>query len=327
MVRFGIIGTNKITVQFIEAASTLPDFKLTAVYSRTEERGREFAEQHGAEHVFTDLEEMAQSDVLDAVYIASPNSYHSKQAVLLMQHGKHILCEKPMASNSKELADMVAAAEANKVVLMEAMKSTLMPGFKAMQEHILKLGQVRKYMVNYCQYSSRYDAYKQGDIQNAFKPEFSNGSLMDIGIYCIYPMVVLFGQPENVKATSVMLDSGVDGEGSIVLQYKDMEGVISYSKITNSYLPSEIQGEEGSMIIDHINVPGAVTLRYRNGDSLQISELDEAPAMKYEAEEFIRLVQSGELQSVNNSHQHSSITMEIMDTVRKQIGLVYPADR
>lgn len=327
MIRFGIIGTNRITDQFIEAASSLPDFQLTAVYSRTEERAGQFAEKHGAEHIFTNLEEMAQSSVLDAVYIASPNSYHSRQAILLMNHGKHVLCEKPIASNSKELSEMLDAAAANKVVLMEAMKSTLMPGFKAMQDHISKLGQVRKYMVNYCQYSSRYDAYKEGNIQNAFKPEFSNGSLMDIGIYCIYPMVVLFGQPENVKATSVMLESGVDGEGSIVLQYKDMEGVISYSKITNSYLPSEIQGEEGSMVVDHINSPGNVTVHFRSGDTQQISGLDEAPAMKYEAAEFIRLIQTGEVQSANNSHRHSSITMEIMDTVRKQMGLVYPADR
>ncbi|WP_211748352.1 Gfo/Idh/MocA family oxidoreductase [Paenibacillus sp. Marseille-Q4541] len=327
MVRFGIIGTNKITEQFLEAAGTLADFKLTAVYSRTENRAKEFAAKHGAEHIYTNLELMAASEEIDAVYIASPNSLHSEQAVLMMNHGKHVLCEKPIASNSKQLQHMLDAAAANKVVLMEAMKSTLLPGFAAIQDQLPKLGTVRKFMVNYCQYSSRYDAYKEGNVQNAFKPEFSNGSLMDIGIYCIYPMVVLFGQPENIKATSVMLDSGVDGEGSIVLQYKEMEGVITYSKITNSYLPSEIQGEAGSMVIDHINVPGKVQIHYRQGETETISEAFDGPTMQYEAAEFIRLVQNGELESPVNSHHHSSVTMAIMDTVRRQIGLVYPADR
>ncbi|WIV19673.1 Gfo/Idh/MocA family oxidoreductase [Paenibacillus polygoni] len=327
MVRFGIIGTNTITERFLEAASTLTDFKLTAVYSRTEERAKQFAEKHGAEFIYTNLEHMAASEELDAVYIASPNSLHSEQAILMMNHGKHVLCEKPIASNSKQLQDMLDAAAANQVVLMEAMKSTLLPGFAKIQEELPKLGTVRKYNVNYCQYSSRYDAYKEGKVLNAFKPEFSNGSLMDIGVYCIYPMVVLFGQPENIKATSVMLNSGVDGEGSIVLQYKEMEGVITYSKITNSYLPSEIQGEEGSMVIDHISTPGKVQIHYRQGETETISEVSNEPAMKYEAAEFIRLVQSGELESPVNSHHHSSVTMAIMDTVRRQIGLVYPADR
>lgn len=327
MVRFGIIGTNTITERFLEAASTLSDFKLTAVYSRTEHRAKEFAQKHGAEHIFTNLEHMAESKELDAVYIASPNSLHSQQAVLMMNHGKHVLCEKPIASNSKQLQEMIDAAASNKVVLMEAMKSTLLPGFAAIQNELPKLGTVRKFNVNYCQYSSRYDAYKAGNVQNAFKPEFSNGSLMDIGIYCIYPMVVLFGQPESVKATSIMLDSGVDGEGSIVLQYKEMEGVITYSKITNSYLPSEIQGETGSMVIDYIHTPGKVQIYDRQGNIETISEPCSGPVMRYEAEEFIRLVQNGELQSPVNSHHHSSVTMAIMDTVRRQIGLVYPADR
>lgn len=327
MVRFGIIGTNTITERFLEAASTLSDFKLTAVYSRTEHRAKEFAQKHGAEHIFTNLEHMAESKELDAVYIASPNSLHSQQAVLMMNHGKHVLCEKPIASNSKQLQEMIDAAASNKVVLMEAMKSTLLPGFAAIQNELPKLGTVRKFNVNYCQYSSRYDAYKAGNVQNAFKPEFSNGSLMDIGIYCIYPMVVLFGQPESVKATSIMLDSGVDGEGSIVLQYKEMEGVITYSKITNSYLPSEIQGEAGSMVIDYIHTPGKVQIYDKQGNIETISEPCSGPVMRYEAEEFIRLVQNGELQSPVNSHHHSSVTMAIMDTVRRQIGLVYPADR
>lgn len=326
MVRFGVIGTNKITDRFIHDASGVKDFTLSAVYSRTEEKAREFAGKYDVTAIFTDLERFAKSDLVDAVYIASPNSLHCEQAILLMEHGKHVLCEKPVASNTAELEEMIRVANKHKVVLMEAMKSTLLPNFLAIRNNLPKLGKVRRYFATYCQYSSRYDAYKEGTVLNAFNPSFSNGSLMDIGVYCIYPLIVLFGEPLSVKANAYMLDSGVDGEGSLLLTYKEMEAVIMHSKITNSYLPSEIQGENGSMIIDRINEPEHIEIRYRDGRVEDIAEPQISETMYYETAEFIRLIKDGILESPINSHFHSLAAMRVMDEARKQIGLVFPAD-
>ncbi|MGD6842696.1 Gfo/Idh/MocA family protein [Bacillus infantis] len=327
MVRFGVIGTNWITERFLDAASKVQDFSLTAVYSRTEEKAREFADKYDVKHTYTSLEEMAASSEIDAVYIASPNSLHAEQSILMMEHGKHVLCEKPAASNAAELKLMVEVSQRNKVVLMEALKSTLMPNFKAVQENLDKIGPVRRYFASYCQYSSRYDAYKEGTILNAFKPEFSNGALMDIGIYCIYPLVVLFGKPDEVKAQGVMLDSGVDGEGSMVLKYKEMDAVIMYSKITDSQLPAEIQGENGNIVIDKIHTPEKAEIRYRGGGSELITREQKEASMYYEAEEFVALVKSGKLESATNTLSNSLAVMEILDSVRSQLGIVYPADK
>ncbi|MFD1952860.1 Gfo/Idh/MocA family protein [Paenibacillus thailandensis] len=327
MVRFGVIGTNKITEQLLDAARHNEQFKLTAVYSRTEERAREFAAKYGAEHIFTDLEAMAASDVLDAVYIASPNSFHKDYAVTCMNGGKHVLCEKPIASNAGELQEMIDAAERNGVLLMEAMKSTLMPGFEAVRSNLDKLGAIRRYTGSYCQYSSRYDAYKQGTVLNAFNPEFSNGALMDLGIYCLYPLVACFGAPKAVKATAVMLESGVDGEGSILLEYDDMEAVVAYSKITNSHLPSEIQGENGNMLIDRISEPGDIRIEYRDGRVETLGTPGDRPIMSYELDHFVQLVLEGKTESPVNSFANSMATMRIMDEARRQFGLVYPADK
>ncbi|GGG04667.1 Gfo/Idh/MocA family protein [Paenibacillus abyssi] len=326
MIRFGVIGTNWITEAFIEAARQLADFQLTAVYSRTEEKANEFAAKHGITHIFTDLEAMASSDQIDAVYIASPNSYHAAQAIMYMNHGKHVLCEKPLASNAREVQAMIKAANSNNVVLMEALKSTLLPNFISIQQHLHKIGPVRRYFASYCQYSSRYDAYKQGTILNAFNPVYSNGALMDLGIYCLYPMIGLFGKPDTVQANAVMLDSGVDGEGSILLKYEGMDAVVMYSKITNSYVPSEIQGENGSIIMNKISEPDKVEIRYRDGSVEDISQPQNNSTMFYEAEEFINLIKSGKLESVNNAHANSIAVMEVMDQARRQTGLIYPAD-
>lgn len=326
VVRFGVVGTNWITEAFIAGAKNHKDFQLTAVYSRTDEKAREFAGKYSVNLSFTNLEEMAKSESIDAVYIASPNSLHASQAIIFLENGKHVLCEKAIASNSRELEAMIQTAQENNVVLMEALKSTLMPNFKAVQENLSKIGKVRRYFASYCQYSSRYDAYKEGKVLNAFKPEFSAGSLMDIGIYCIYPAVVLFGEPKSIQANGYVLESGVDGEGSLLLKYEDMDAVIMFSKITNSALPSEIQGEEGNIVIDKISTPERVEIFYRDGRTEDLSRQQIEDNMFYEAEEFIHLIHAGKTESVNNSLENSRITMKILDEARRQMDVSFPSD-
>lgn len=327
MIKFGIIGTNWITEDFIKAARQLEDFALTAVFSRTEATAQQFANKHDIPHIYTDLESFASSPELDAVYIASPNSLHAKQAIVLMNHGKHVLCEKPIASNAREVEQMFEAAGRNGVLLMEAMKSTLTPNFQAIKENLHKIGTVRRYFASYCQYSSRYDEYLKGNILNAFKPEFSNGALMDLGIYCIYPLVVLFGQPEQIQGSGLMLESGVDGQGSILLKYKELDAVIQFSKISDSYASAEIHGEKGTIVFDKVSRPDKVEIRYRGGKTEEITKPQLDNAMYYEVQEFIQLIQSGSKESLINSKANSKLTMAIMDETRRQIGLVYPADQ
>lgn len=326
MVRFGIIGTNWITESFIQAASKVEGFALTAVYSRTSEKAKDFANKLSIEHTYTDLKEFASSDKFDAVYIASPNSLHASQAILCMENKKHVLCEKPIASNTREINEMIKVANKHSVVLMEALKTTLLPNFLTIKENLHKIGKVRRYFASYCQYSSRYDKYKEGIVLNAFNPAFSNGSLMDIGIYCVYPAVALFGEPKQIQASSYMLESGVDGEGSMLLTYEEMDAVIMYSKMTNSYVPSEIQGENGSMIIDKIHTPESVKIHYKDGAIEDLTVKQDVDSMYYEAREFIHVITNNEQQSKLNSHGNSLITATIIESVRKQIGLIYPAD-
>lgn len=327
MLRFGVIGTNWITERFIQAAEETEHFNLAAVYSRTEEKGKAFAAKYNSNpSVYTDLEQMVSGDAVDAVYIASPNSMHAEQAILCMNHGKHVLCEKPLASNVAETQRMIQAARDNDVLLMEAMKSTLMPNFRVITNNLYKIGRVRRYFASYCQYSSRYDAFKQGNVLNAFNPEFSNGALMDLGIYCIYPLVTLFGKPEAIQATSIMLSSGVDGEGSVLMRYEDMDAVVMYSKIADSYAPAEIQGENGTLIIDKVNQPYDVKILYRDGTVEDLRQPQMQESMFYEAREFIELVESGKRDSSVNSLANSLIVAEIMEEARRQIGLKFPAD-
>ncbi|MBU3133358.1 Gfo/Idh/MocA family oxidoreductase [Clostridium gasigenes] len=326
-IRVGVVGTNNITDWFLSGAKDVEGFKLAAVYSRSESKAREYANKYGVKDIFTDLEEMAKSDLIDAVYIATPNSLHSEQSILFLENKKHVLCEKAFGSNLKEVEAMIKSAKENKVLLMEAMKTTMLPNFQVVKENMHRIGKVRKCSASFCQYSSRYDKYKNGEVLNAFKPELSNGALMDIGVYCIEPIINLFGKPKSIKANGLMLESGVDGSGSIILDYEDMDGVVMFSKISNSYLPSEIQGEDGSIIIEKINTFSKVKLILKNGEEIDLSKQQVDDDMYYEAKEFISLIQNKELESKVNTFETSINTIAVMDEARRQIGLVYPADK
>ncbi len=334
-VRFGIIGTNFITDWVIAGAKQDERFQLAAVYSRTQERANEFAAKYGVPLTFTSLEEMAVSPLIDAVYIASPNYLHARQSILFMEHGKHVLCEKPLASNASEVRQMIEASNKYGVTFMEAMKPTLTPNFKALMNNLDKAGIIRRYFSSYCQYSSRYDKFKEGEVLNAFKPELSNGAMMDIGIYTVYPMVVLFGRPGKIDASGVVLSSGADGQGAVNFTYPDMNATVLYSKIADSGLPTEIQGESGNLVLDRINTIGSVRFYPRQSassgkgpkaDPVDLTASTPYDEYYYEMAEFIDLVLSGRKESEINSHEHSLITLEIIDEVRRQLEIVYPAD-
>ena len=334
-VRFGIVGTNFISDWVIAGARQDARFELTAVYSRKQETADAFAAKHGIPHTFISLEEMASSPLVDAVYIASPNFLHAEQSILCMQHGKHVLCEKPLASNAREARAMIAASEQYGVTLMEAMKPTLTPNFRAVQANLKRVGTIRRYFSAYCQYSSRYDKFKEGVVLNAFRPELSNGAMMDIGVYTIYPMVVLFGKPKRIQASGILLSSGVDGQGAVNFSYDDMNATVLYSKIANSSLPTEIEGEEGNIQLDRVNIISRVTFQPRVAaasgrgtiaEPEDISVAADRDEYYYEVAEFIDLVLSGKRESAVNSHTNSLLTVEIIDEVRRQLGVVYPAD-
>ncbi|MBR4996005.1 MAG: Gfo/Idh/MocA family oxidoreductase [Alistipes sp.] len=334
-VRFGVVGTNFITDWVIAGAREDERFELAAVYSRTRERGEEFAAKHNIPHVFTSFEEMVQSDLIDAVYIASPNYMHAQQSIMAMSHSKAVLCEKPLASNAREAREMVQASQKYGVALMEAMKSTLSPNFLAVKDNLSRIGCPRRYFASFCQYSSRYDKFKEGVVLNAFRPELSNGAMMDIGVYTLYPLVALFGRPQRIDAQGIVLSSGVDGQGAVNLQYEGMNATLLYSKIANSQLPAEIEGEDGNIMIDRIQTP--VDVRFyprqapasgheKRAEGEPLSVADTHNEYYYEVAEFIDLVQSGRRESSINTHDCSVVTMEIIDEIRRQLGVRYPAD-
>ncbi|WP_434568040.1 Gfo/Idh/MocA family oxidoreductase [Vibrio chagasii] len=326
MIKFAVIGTNWITQKFVQAAHESQSMQLTAVYSRNLDSAAQFAQEFAVETTYDSLEALANDNTVEAVYIASPNSLHCEQSILMMEHGKHVICEKPVASNIVEATRMFEVAEKNGVVLFEAYKSQFLPNFKQVQLGLEKIGKVHKAHINYCQYSSRYQKYLNGENPNTFNPAFSNGSLVDIGFYCVAATVALFGEPENAQASAKLLESGVDAHGCAIFQYPEFDVTLAHSKVSDSYAPSEIQGEQGAIIIDHIAECTDVKIRYRDGSIENLTQVQSENSMSYEAQAFAGCI-GGDHTTQTDAKQRALTVAKLITKMRQQVGVVYPADK
>ncbi|MBR5660697.1 MAG: Gfo/Idh/MocA family oxidoreductase [Bacteroidales bacterium] len=349
-VRFGIIGTGRISDWVLKGAVLDPRFEAASVCSRSRENAESFAAGHGIPKIFTDVEEMASDPEIDAIYIGTPNHTHHDLAIRCMSHGKHVMCEKPLASNAIEVEEMIAAAKSNNVLLMEAMISTLSPNFRMVQNRLKTLGTVRNYSGVFCQYSSKYGLLKRilagedhSPVPSSFNPDRSGGALMDIGIYPIYPMVTLFGQPKSVKADVLTIGvptsqgtSPIDLQGSVLFEYDGMTANAVYSKIADSRLRTEISCEGGILSLDQIHITrqvefiphGAPTSGRSNGPLKEdITVPCDPDEYLCEFKEFIDVLENGRLESENNSLGNSLAVAEVMDEIRRQAGVVFPSDR
>ncbi len=322
MINFAVIGSSGISEKFINATLVHQQMKLKAVYSRKIENARNFAGKFNVSSCYDDLQALATAADIQAVYIASPNSLHYEQSLLMLKHGKHVICEKPLASNSKQVEHLYQVALDNNVILFEAYMTASLPNFQQVKKNIDKLGQLRKAHIHYCQYSSRYQKYLNGENPNTFNPVFSNGSIMDIGYYCIAFTVALFGQPQKIQASALLLASGVDGCGSVLLDYGNFSVTIDHSKISNSVLESEIQGEQGSLIIDHIAQCRKIRLCTTEMTDLTVPQHENS--MTYEGEFFVQQIAQGEMDAA--SVLRSKQTAAVITEIRRLTGVTFPAD-
>jgi len=321
---FAVIGTNFITDWLLEAGRHCPDFTLHSVYSRTMGRAEEYAKTHGAKHSLNSLDALCNCSEVDAVYIASPTACHCEQAMLLMKSGKHVLCEKPIASNIRELTAMLKCSAENNVVLLEAMRPEYSPNMDVIKNAVDTIKPVRRVSISFCKYSSRYDKFLTGEPVNTFNPGLSNGALMDLGCYCVLVLLKLFGKPNKIQASAVKLTNGFDAAGAILADYGDLTADLSYSKVSDSYNFCEIQGEGGTL---QFGAPSSVreVYLYKRG---QEKERIHTPAVEfdmiYELQAFIEYVRNPA--GLEARHKNSIDVMDIMDEARRQCGIVYPAD-
>lgn len=260
MIKFGIIGTNWITQQFVEAALASNEYTLTSVYSRHEQTAREFADKNGASATYTDLATFFTQGDFDTVYIASPNSLHYEQAVTAIENEKNLIIEKPAFENQGQMEKIQELLKQHpNVHYFEAARNIHTPNFKAIQDQLGKLKVVQGATFTYMKYSSRYDKVLAGEEPNVFSLQFAGGALQDLGVYPLYDAITLFGMPSEFNYFPQFIQTGVDGSGVAVLRYEAFNVTLHFGKTSNSYMTSEIYGLKDTIEIDDAGELGEVT--------------------------------------------------------------------
>ena len=291
MVKFGVIGTGWIAEEFVKGSQFIDGFQFAAVYSRTYEKGKAFAEKFADVPVYTDIEELAASDV-DAVYIASPNSLHYDQSRLMLENGKHVLCEKPITVCPDEFTQLCSLAEKNKLIYTEAIMYLHLPARETLKNAIKTIGNISTAHFDFSQLSSKYNALLRGENPNIFNPEMKTGCLRDLGIYCFYPVIDLFGMPEQILSVADFVYTGADSSGTSILKYPDFTATLTYSKIGQDHCGSQIIGDKGTVTIESVSKLTGMNIYYgedKNATKL-CGDIEKHVLMSYEANDFFKYI-------------------------------------
>ncbi|KAK4941796.1 hypothetical protein LTR66_014770 [Elasticomyces elasticus] len=323
--------TNWITSSFVTSTHASKKWKLTAVYSRTEETARSFASKHSAETVYTSLDSLGSDSSIQAVYIASPNSLHYSQAKLLLYADKHVILEKPATSTVAELDDLFRIAKEKNLFLLEAYRHIQEANFLRLRRALLeekKLGKIYGASLTYASYSSRYTNVLAGAVPNIFSLDFSGGSLVDIGVYPIAFAVAIWGRPHACSYSPFICPTGVDGGGFVTLRYDGFAVQINQSKGYSSAAPSEIYGEKGTVTLNATTDIDSVELwTAQTKETEQLAGMKAEHNLQEEAEEFARIVERGDRDAAGRLEELSRIVIGITTELRRQNGIVFAAER
>lgn len=329
MLKFGTIGTGWITDEYIHGAKDSGLWELSAVYSRDAARGQAYAKRHGAKFVYTDLNELANSTKIDAVYVASPNALHYDQCKTLLNGGKHVICEKPLCAQAERVRELADLAERKGLIYLEAIMFLHQPPLRDLKYALEQIGSISMVKLDFCQRSSKLDRYLRGELPNIFNPQLETGALMDLGIYCVYPALHLFGPPESFQASSRMLESGADGGGVITLQYPDKLVSLTYSKLGQAGANSDFQGTEGTVSVDSISRLGGIRLHRKDG-TVEVMHGDDEKyqLMGWEAKDFYRYI----TQRTETREEYArcvELSVQVagfMEQARAKMGIRFPSD-
>ncbi len=316
MIKYSVIGTSWITKSFIEGANLCDELILDGVYSRSVSKGSVFSEETGAKRVFSSFEELLKSDT-DLVYVASPNVCHYSQCKALLENGKHIICEKPVTITAEEFSELVSLARKKNLVYFEAIMYMHSPARRILKEAVASIGNIRSASFDFSQLSSKYKALVNGELPNIFNPEMKTGALNDLGIYCVYPAIDLFGEPEEIIPVQHFLSTGADGCGSAVFKYSDKLITITYSKIGQSRGVSQIFGDLGTVTIGSISQTDNIYLYNNDGEKTElVPDIDKKYHMGNEAKNAVQFIKNPQSEPLKECQEMNLKVLRAMEKMR-----------
>ena len=320
--KWGIIGTGGIARAFSNDIGFLSDHVIAAVGSRSLENAESFVKTIPGAKAHGSYDALINDSDIDAIYVATPHPSHKENVIAALNAGKPVLCEKPFAVNAAEAREMVAAAKANDVALMEAMWARFLPHYAKIRE-IVASGVLGHITTIHADHGQRLADQK---IARLVEPSLAGGALLDLGIYPISFAHMILGVPESITSTAVFTDKGVDAQTSMILDYANgAQAVLNTTMIVQTPCTAVIAGLNGYLEVNRTFYnPTSMRLTLFDGTITEYPSNYKGHGLREQAVEFARVVKSGAKESPILRWQDTIAIMEIMDTVRSHIGLKYP---
>lgn len=324
IINWGIVAPGHIAHKFADDLRKVKHARLHAVASRSLDRAQAFAKKYKAKHAFGSYRAMVNCPDLDVVYIASPHTGHHAHSLLFLKKKIPVLCEKPLAINSKQVAEMVAVARKNKTFFMEAIWTRFIPVFEKVIELVEQgaIGTINTIRADFG-FKAKFDSNHR-----LFDPKLGGGSLLDVGLYPIYAATQFLGNPLRIQATAIKGPTGTDDSCAMIFEYADKRiAILDCSVINNTETVAVLYGDNGK-----IEIHG----RFHEGESATLSVYG-----KEEEDIFVKKTGWGyyhEIMAVNECLRKgeteceklpldfSISMMENLDRVRNVAGIRYSVD-
>ncbi len=313
------VGTSKICSLLIEAFK-LANVEVFACVGRDAKKTEEFARANNVSYNASNYDAVLSSDVFDTVYLAVPNALHYSYAKKALMAHKNVICEKPLCTSLNEAKDLVLLANSQKCFLFDATTTCHNIAFKQLKDDLKKVGRIRTVSVDFCQYSSKYDDFKNGIIASSFDPKMAGGALMDLGIYNIAFILGLFGLPKAVKYFPNM-DKGIDTSGISILKYDDFIVTSNASKDANGGSGFYIRGDNGYIESNNkVSKLNEYTICLNDG-SVKTRTYDEKNQYLDEINDFKLMFDYKNYRKSNDYLTAALSNIKILDELRKSAGI------
>lgn len=320
---WAVLGTGVIANEMAQALAKM-NKRLYAVANRTHQKALDFADRYGVQKVYDQIDEVFEDEAVDIIYITSPHNTHYEFMKKALEHGKHILVEKSITLNSRELDEMIALAAEKKLILAEAMTIWHMPIYKKLWE-IVQSGQLGKVQI----ITMNFGSFKEYDMSNRFfNMDLAGGAMLDIGVYALSIVRSFMEEkPEDIVSQWKASPTGSDEQATILLKNKQGQmATVALSMHSKQPKRAMISCEKGYIeIMEYPRADKAVIVDAESGERTEIESGETANALYYEMMDMEQAVRSGD--ASNMQLQYSKDVMDIMTKLRKDWGMKYPGEQ
>jgi Predicted dehydrogenases and related proteins len=327
-IRWGILGCGKIAHKFAADLKLVKNAELVAVGAREQSKASEFANDFQVKSTHNSYEALVQNPDVDAIYIATPHSHHHEHALLCLNHGKAVLCEKAFAINHREAHEMISLARSKGIFIMEAFWTRFLPHYQIVKKYLAeeKLGAIKSIRAEF--------GFKPTPpvSPRLYDPALGGGSLLDIGVYPVFLALDILGKPDFIDAAMTPSSTGMDEQCSIQFRYANGAMAQLFSSFSsNMATGADINGTDGRLRMTHRFHGPTTSLEFYPGiiDSREMISFESAKGngYEYEAQHVTDCLLKRLTESPMRTHADTLLLMETLDIIRGKCGIIYPADR